>query len=215
MYCKNCGNKLNENDMFCGNCGHPTTLMQKEELDVLKSHETERTKVDDNTMLFQVKPTFKLGYRLLIHIRGLRVLLPVMLLFLIPLYGEGILKKIIDENPLSTIIFYIIFFIIIYVAIKTILDYFQYKELEYNFYNKKIVYKNGFLNKIEKEIQYKDIKEINTYEGVLERMFKLGIIIISTSASSAGNGLLIHSVENVNEEYQKINILKEETKNKY
>ena len=28
MYCKNCGNKLNENEKFCPNCGHSVNIIE-------------------------------------------------------------------------------------------------------------------------------------------------------------------------------------------
>ena len=41
-------------------------------------------------------------------------------------------------------------------------------------------------------------------QGVIQKMFKLGSIILYTSAESAANGIYVSNIENVEETYKKI-----------
>ena len=113
-----------------------------------------------------------------------------------------------------------------YVAIKLIFEKLQYDALEYNFYATKVEYKDGFLNKEEKELKYKYIREVTMNKSILERIFNIGTIRIFTNASSGTtynskhnkmygkNGLAIHCIKDVKEQYQKIkNIIDEGTEN--
>ena len=92
----------------------------------------------------------------------------------------------------------------------------QYNNLEYNFYATKVEYVDGFLNKEEKELKYKHIREVTMTQSILERLCAIGTIRIFTNASSGDygnnrnnnmngrNGIYIHCVKNVQEQYKKI-----------
>ena len=110
----------------------------------------------------------------------------------------------------------IIGIVIVCVAIKLIFEKIQYDNLEYNFYATKAEYIDGFLNKEQKELKYKYIREVTMTQNILERIFHIGTIRIFTNASSGmtynnkhnkmygKNGLAIHCIENVKEQYQKV-----------
>ena len=92
----------------------------------------------------------------------------------------------------------------------------QYKNLSYNFYTTKVEYVDGFLNKEEKELKYKFIREVTMSQSILERMCGIGTIRIFTNASSGNinsrnhnsmrgrNGVYIHCIEDVKQQYQAI-----------
>jgi uncharacterized membrane protein YdbT with pleckstrin-like domain len=100
--------------------------------------------------------------------------------------------------------------------IKLIFENMQYKHYEYNFYNTKLEYIDGFLNKEEKELKYKYIREVTMSQNIIERLFGIGKIKVFTNASSGmnngaygnsmrnRNGIQIHCVENVAEQYKKV-----------
>ena len=68
----------------------------------------------------------------------------------------------------------------------------------------------------EKELKYKYIREVTMSQNILERVFNIGTIKIFTNASSGStynskhnkmygkNGLGIHCIENVKEQYAKV-----------
>lgn len=89
----------------------------------------------------------------------------------------------------------------------------QYSKTNYEFLKTKVEYVDGFFNQEEKEVKYKYIREVVMTQNIFERMFGLGCIRLYTSASSAistanehsqtgKNGIMIHCVKNVKENYK-------------
>lgn len=197
MYCKNCGNELNSNALFCPNCGFNIkqgTLEKKE-------------KIEDDTIRFQLKPRFSMSYKFLSSLgRALIGLLIICYFINLP-----ILWTLVPGTFFITLLI-----VALYIIIKMLIDKKQYENLEFNFYYTKVEYKDGFLNKEEKEVKYKYVREVVMRQSVLERICNLGTIILYTSASSGiggsgshsnitrRNGIYIHCVKNVQEQYKKI-----------
>lgn len=197
MFCKNCGNELADDAKFCNKCGASIDGEQK----------PKEKKVEDKTIKYQIKPSFKWGYKLVTNCAYAALLI---LIFFGYSLGEAI-----DEIP--EFIGIIIGAAVAIVLIKLLFESVQYKNLEYNFYNTKVQYKDGFLNKEEKELKYKYIREVTMHQNILERAFKIGTIRLFTNASSGYgskgntmNGINIHCVENVNEQFKKIRELIDE-----
>ena len=199
MFCKNCGAEISDDAQFCPKCGASRTG------DTKKSNEV----VDDNKVQFQLKPKFNWGYKLLGTLGVVLIWVIIIFSYLI----ESIEELLILFPSIPVIALAII---IIYTAGKLIFEKMQYDDLEYNFYKTKAEYKDGFLNKEEKELKYKYIREVTMTQSIIERIFRIGTIRIFTNASSGGaynskhnnmygkNGLAIHCVENVKEQYQKV-----------
>lgn len=197
MFCKNCGTELSQDVKFCPNCGKAINQLS-----------TDQAKTTDDTLQFQLKPTFKLGYKFCSN--GLLALL-YAIIFLFILGEEYIFTFIMYYPIFGIILFAIILFVI---SIKLFFEYLQYQKLEYNFYNSKIEYKDGFLNIEEKELKYKYIREVTMKQNILERLFGIGTIHIFTNATSGMqtnyysrknmNGIHIHCVENVQDNFKKI-----------
>lgn len=202
MFCKNCGAEVNEGAAFCPKCG---TAVGGEAT-------TKKQIVEDGEVKYQVKPKFIFGYKLITSIgRGL-------LYFLI--FAMYFFAEIEDSRNASEVIGMLtgIFFgiMIVCIIIKLIFENIQYKHYEYNFYNTKLEYIDGFLNKEEKELKYKFIREVTMSQNIIERLFGIGKIKVFTNASSGmgngaygngiknRNGIQIHCVENVVEQYQKV-----------
>lgn len=198
MFCRNCGSEMSDTARFCPKCGNE------------RNPEAGQSKkiIEDNSLRIQVKPEFNVGYKLLGAIWRALVYMFLICFCATNLY---ILWEVYPSTLLITI-----GIMILYVIIKLSFEKKQYNDLEYNFYATKIEYKDGFLNKEEKELKYKHIREVTMTQNILERIFGLGTIRIFTNASSGGynggynnsmrgrNGIFIHCVEDVQEQYRTI-----------
>lgn len=207
MFCKNCGAEINDDARFCPNCGY-----DKEGGVAPKAKKAE----EDNEVKLHVTPTFNLPYKLICSI-GRAFLYFLLIVYFLTGY------ELLIEFP---IIFWgIIGVLAVYVIIHLVLEKMQYNDLQYDFYATKIEYKDGFLNKEEKELKYKYIREVTLNKSIIERMFNMGTIRLFTNASSgmvnnknhkaAGkNGIYIHCVKDAQEQYKKIKeIIDEGTEN--
>ena len=76
---------------------------------------------------------------------------------------------------------------------------------EYDFYKTKVVYSDSFLNKVEKEVKYKYIRECVLTRTVSDRIFGFGRIVLYTNAESGYyNGIVIPCLEDSEILYQQI-----------
>ncbi len=206
MFCKNCGTEVSEEARFCPKCG---TEISGEKIQ--KNNEIK----EDGTVKFQLKPKFNWGYKF-ITVGALTLLWVIIIAFWL---SESLVELLILFPTLPQIVIAIV---AIYIVIKLIFEKLQYDALEYNFYTTKVEYKDGFLNKEEKELKYKYIREVTMSQNILERIFNIGTIRIFTNASSGTtynskhnnmygkNGLGIHCIKNVKEQYQKVKELIDE-----
>lgn len=202
MFCKKCGAEMDETAKFCPKCGENVTGEVKKNVEVK----------EDNTVKFQLKPKFNWGYKIICTL-GVALLWAFIIVFWAfgSIEDVEILIAVLPTVPLTAI-----GIVVLYVAIKLIFEKIQYDNLEYNFYTTKAEYIDGFLNKEQKELKYKYIREVTMTQNILERIFRIGTIRIFTNASSGmsynnkhnkmygKNGLAIHCIENVKEQYQKI-----------
>lgn len=201
MFCKKCGAEMSEDARYCPKCGY----------DTFQGKETEKVeepkKLEDNEVKLKLKPTFKVGYKLLTNCgRGLLYII----IFSIYMFAE------MDEVSNAGYIYKyflgtILGVLAVYVIIKMIFEKIQYNHFEYNFYKTKVEYVDGFLNKEEKELKYKHIREVALRQNIIQRMFGIGTIRIFTNATSGYNsnnrnmnGLQIHCIINPQEQYKKV-----------
>ena len=104
-------------------------------------------------------------------------------------------------GPLLGFFVFIIAICIVWIAFRKA----QYDNYSYDFYKTKVTYKDGFLNKSEKEVKYKHIREISKRESIFQRLFGLGSIILYTNAETGyGNGIYILNVTDVDNIYKQI-----------
>ncbi len=181
MFCSKCGTELPDTAKFCGKCGasvsgdsNATTASQP---------------IVDDTVVLNVKPTYKFVYKDLIP------LIIWLLLFALP---SGLAGGAIGFLVAAGIIG-------LFAAIKILFVKKQYKNYSYDFYKTKVCYKDSFLNISEKEVKYKYIREIVMRQTFIQRFFNIGTIIMFTNAETGyGNGIAIVDVENVQEVYKQI-----------
>lgn len=208
MFCKKCGTEIKDGDRFCPKCGYDTQsgAMPKQENKI----------IEDGEIKYQLRPEFHLGYKIITTFG--RAILYTLFYFLL-FVGDF---EDFEDGEIVRIMFAIIIGIaMIYMIIKLIFEKIQYKHFEYNFYNTKVEYIDGFLNKEEKELKYKHIREVALKQNILERAFGIGTIRIYTNASSGlkwggygnyqnarnMNGLQIHCIRNPKEQYEKVKAL--------
>ena len=186
MFCKNCGAEMNDTARFCPKCGYD----RMGEVTFAK-----REIAEDNRIRFQLKPKFNLPYKVI------TTLIRALIYLFIIRFCFTNLWEFLSEYPIKLLIFFGI--MLLYTIIKLILEKKQHDDLEYNFYTTKVEYKDGFLNKEEKELKYKYVREVTMHQSVLERMFDIGTISIYTNASSGNtNGIYIHCVKDVQQQYK-------------
>ncbi|MBR3887766.1 MAG: PH domain-containing protein [Clostridia bacterium] len=204
MFCKNCGNQLNDDAAFCNNCGTPVG-------DVGVSFVQESKKVvDDGQVKVVLQPTFIGGYQLIMMIWNIFLTMLFLGVFLLDL------GYIFRRFPFWG--FVIVFIVTIWHIVAMLFKKAQYNKIRYNFYNTKVEYVDGFLNKEEKEVKYKYIREVTMTQNVVERFFGIGCIRLYTNASSAvstsgrhsqtgKNGIVIHCVKNLKENLSAVKAL--------
>jgi len=186
MFCQKCGSKLDEGSRFCEKCG-------------AKLDAKENVKIDDNDVVLNVKSTFKTLYASIGLILFLVIMLVICLLAIVgtnSINGIEIAMGVMGGVTLFTAIPWIIIMFI---------NKLQYNKYHYDFYKTKIIYRDSFLNITEKEVKYKFVREIVYTQTFVQRFFNIGNIMIYTNAESGfANGILIRSVENVKDVYDKV-----------
>ena len=80
----------------------------------------------------------------------------------------------------------------------------SYKKKEYFFHDDRVEEANSKLKKITKTMYYKDIKDIDKVQYLLERAFKIGSIKIYSKAIFNQKRIFINSVANVDKVYQEV-----------
>ena len=198
MFCKKCGTEMKDDARFCPKCGYDT----QGKVDILKEE-----KKEDKEVKLQLKPTFKFLYKFLTTLGSAIVWVIIVSLWIFPDFDE-----VQDAVTFTKTIWGIIAIVfVLYIVIKMIIEKIQYSHYEYNFYNTKVEYIDGFLNKEEKELKYKHIREVALRQNIIQRMFNIGTIRVFTNATSGYkgnnrnlNGLNIHCIENPQEQYKKV-----------
>ena len=168
-------------------------------------------------MKFSLKPVF-IGWITLLY------LLPFQLFFTVwaALFFGGMGKSFDifpqDSSTPGVVIGALAFFgipLVVYIGKK-----FNYARTEYNFFDDRLEFEEGFFTINKKLIKYKDIKEVTLRKGFLQRAYGLGTIYLATEATGSspssgpfyalgfGNvsasGVGVRDVPNPDEAYEKI-----------
>lgn len=159
MVCSKCGNHLLETDKFCSSCG----------FEVVNRNGSLGHKNNSQQLLYIFKPTFSLLF--IIYKMFLWIFLLGLIVFMLAYLFVGVKNAF-----LITILF-----AIVCIIFRSLFDYYNYKSTSIEFYADKFCYKNHFLNKINLEISYQNIIEIQKDVTVSERIFNRGKIKIFTT----------------------------------
>lgn len=206
IFCKNCGAQINNAVIFCNECGQSrirNSMNKKIEIE-----EDYRTK-------FELKPKFNLIYKIYKIIIGAVSIVSAFFAFFADIFW-------LDPNP-PTMIIFIILIIALIIALLITIGQFIYlkKEKElyndsiYKFYTTKVNFEDIDSNE-QKEIKYKDIREISMSQSIIERICGIGTIKIFVNAPinyrntssekimKGRNGIYIDCVKNIQQKYQTI-----------
>lgn len=190
MFCEKCGTQIPDNAAFCPNCGASTT-------GGISPGITGKEKMEDNEIQLKVKPTFKWGYALYPFLVTLIIIIIIML-------PVAFASTSTDSGILVAMLILAVVMGIIYL-IQALFNKKQLENYTYDFYKTKVIYKDSFLNLAEKEVKYKNIREVTMRQTIFQRLFNLGTIILFTNAETGyGNGIFINNVENVRDVYNQI-----------
>lgn len=197
MYCRKCGQEMQNDSNFCANCGSATSEPQ---------HTAVR---ESNVPVLSLKPVF-------IPWAATLGILPIHIFMTI--WGGGFFGGFsmfavqamgLDLPEWSTFVFFgaLFFFaipIVTYAAQKK-----TYAKTEYRFYQTKLDYYEGFFTSEEKTIDYKNITEVNLVRGIVQKRYGLGTIVLSTPATGfqsgrARSGIRIQDIPNADQVYQQV-----------
>ena len=135
MFCEKCGAKLPDTAQFCTSCGNRVNILKK---------------VPDTTVLLSVKPTFNFWY------------------IIFPYIIDGLFMILLFTVPVAVIFHFIgmilglvgMVIMAICISISTVFKKREYDNYSYDFYKTKVIYRDNYLNKAEKEVKYKYIREV-------------------------------------------------------
>lgn len=175
---------------------------------------------------YVIKPRFSFLYELIMPTgrkikNSLLIFLGIIILYAVLMICKDAIEldkmfSGFDINAVLNMIFLVLLIVMgIKTAIHIIFQVLQYKYLSYSFFDDHMIYEDSFLNQHRKTIQYSNIKEVEIRRTITDRILGYGIIVIYTNAENSNNGLVIYSIKNPQECYDRIqNILKKSKDNK-
>ena len=97
---------------------------------------------------------------------------------------------------------------VIKLVVTIVVQKLQYNHVTYTFYNDMMIYEDDYLNQHRKNIEYKNIKEVEIRRTVWDRLLDYGVMVIYTNADNdRNNGLVIYSVKDPKSHYNVIDKL--------
>jgi membrane protein YdbS with pleckstrin-like domain len=185
MFCKNCGSKLDEQAKFCSSCGTAVSV----------DGGAPRVKAQEAKLMLSTKPVF-------VPLVVLLTIVPLQLFFTVwaGLFFGGFAKmgmeffKIVTPDWVPFVLCGSIVFFgfpFVFYLVKKI----TYMRTTYNFYSDRLEYSEGFWTSENKVIKYKNVTEINLRNGIMQKMFNLGTIILSTPATGGVRGRAISGIK--------------------
>lgn len=178
--------------------------------------------MDENREVrYQITPKFNIIYELGMPTgRKIRTALFALLVFIIltflvafkagsmSIVNNDIFKNIKIDKFLLILCFVADLVTIIRLVGTIVFQSLQYKHVTYTFYDTMMTYEDDFLNQHKKNIEYKNIKEVEIRRTIWDRILDYGIMVIYTNADNdRNNGLVIYSVKNPKSHYNVIDKL--------
>ena len=184
--------------------------------------------VRENEIVHEIVPKFSFLYELGMP-TGKKIKSTLFLMFI---FVVGYIVLLINKNSISinqsvsssidivsilNIVLLIgIIFTIIKLVVHIVFQSIQYKKIRYTFYRDHMTYEDSFFNQHKKNIEYKNVKEVEIRRSIWDRILGYGIIVIYTNAENEySNGLVIFSIKNPKEHYDIIDKLVHSPLNTY
>ncbi len=196
MFCKKCGKELKFDASFCDSCGTPVGEAGQS---AVESTRNAKDTKEDNVVRIEIKPTFVVGYQILLLIKN------ILIALLVVIYAF--------EADFVYFMPVLLPIIIIACVIKLLIDKAQYKKMSYRFLKTKVEYTDSFLNKEEKQLKYEHIREVTMSQNIFERLFHIGRIRLVTAANNnryMKNGVDIRCVTDIEEKIKKVREIMDE-----
>ena len=205
MFCEKCGNQLPDTADFCPKCGNEFDS----QVNIINNVR------NNNEVLLEVRPTFKFSYIVLPKLlKELIVFIPfiIMAIYFISIISKmtsrvdnGSSMSLSEFMPIILIFLGIPLLRILFVLGKAFFDKKQYENYVYTFYNDRVVFRDSFLNVSEKELKYKNIREVTKRQSFIQRYFNIGnIALFSNAETGFVGGVFMINIENIDEVYDKV-----------
>ncbi len=176
---------------------------------------------ENREVRYQIIPKFNLLYELGMPTgKKIRNSLVILILFLVltliisfkapslSFANYEIMNNIKIDKILIIICIIAIVITIIKLICTIIFQKLQYNHVTYTFYDHMMVYEDDFLNQHRKNIEYKNIKEVEIRRTIWDRILNYGIMVIYTNADNdRNNGLVIYSIKDPKSHYDVIDKL--------
>jgi len=209
MFCERCGNQLPDTADFCPKCGNE---FYNQGNAMNNSYGNVR---NNKEVLLEVRPTFKFAYIVLPKLlKELIVFIPfiIMMIYFISTmnritrsYGSSSSIGVSAFMPIILIFIGLPLLRILFVIGKAFFDKKQYQNYVYTFYGDRVVFRDSFLNVSEKELKYRNIREITKRQTFIQRYFNIGnIVLFSNAESGFVNGVFMVHIEDVDDVYRKV-----------
>lgn len=205
MFCEKCGNQLPDNADFCPKCGNEFSNI----------NENRENRMNSNEILMEIRPTFKFSYVVLPKLlKELIYIIPIIFIIIYMISSITRMTSTLNSTSSASMSMFlpiILVFVgiplirIIFVIGKSFFDKKQYENYVYTFYNDRVVFKDSFLNVSEKELKYKNIREITKRQTFIQRYFNIGnIVLFSNAETGFVSGVFMMNIEDVDDVYQKV-----------
>ncbi|MEG0873195.1 MAG: PH domain-containing protein [Clostridia bacterium] len=179
------------------------------------------TDIERKEPIFVLQPKFNFIYELFMPTgRKIKRTITAFLVFLLLMFFIMFIKKSVNIENIaastlqnvynigSVVSIVVIVLCVLKLAFHIAFQYFQYKNIKYEFYDKHLLYIDNFLNQHKKNIQYINIKEVEIRRTIWDRILGFGIIVIYTNAENEySNGLIVYAIKDADSYYEKIDAL--------
>lgn len=142
---------------------------------------------------YTINSKFNLAYSICKDIIGF---IEIFIVFFIMFYSK------IDTKDIGFFVYFCCIALVMFV--KTIIKMINYKHVRYNFYNDKMEYIDIKFNKEEKSIKYSSIKQVSYKQNLIEKMFKIGTILILTNGYGQESIIRIKYIKDSYNKYKKV-----------
>ena len=195
MFCPDCGAQVGRTMKFCPSCGNRIKKVTK--FEIVDTHKI-------NEPILIIRPRF-------IGILTFLTALPLGLFF--GIWGAGFFGGFslaildaagMDVPCLFVFVFFGLFFFFIVPFIYFIIKKKTYNKTEYRFYPDKLEYYEGFFTVQQKSIKYRAITEVFLRKGVLQNIYGLGTIVLSTPATSRSSGIRLYDIPDPDNAYKEV-----------
>ena len=207
MFCEKCGTKLPEFAKFCPKCGTKICNFNLNDNQINKN---------SNEILLEVIPASKFIdivlpkiWSYLVYIAFL-ILVSILIINVIKQKSEATTTEIIETlymilKPVVLVFVGVPLIKVFLVMSKFFFDKKQYENYVYIFYKDRVIFKSNFFTASEKELKYKNIKEIGKKQKYIEKKLNIGSIYLYSNAESGqSNGMTMINIKNIDEIYKKV-----------